>query len=105
MISIAILGFGVVGSGTAEVLSENRKLITEYRRRWSAMLDVKDNGFFATTPFFISFVDDPATLRHAKAQYLLGLLDLYAGDTTAASEKMKDSFSHNNDNLFALLYR
>ena len=30
MISIAILGFGVVGGGTAEVLSENRKLITEY---------------------------------------------------------------------------
>ncbi len=30
MISVAILGFGVVGSGTAEVLSENEKLITDY---------------------------------------------------------------------------
>ncbi len=30
MISIAILGFGVVGSGTAEVLSENEKLITKH---------------------------------------------------------------------------
>ncbi|MBE6553985.1 MAG: homoserine dehydrogenase [Ruminococcaceae bacterium] len=29
MIQIAILGFGVVGSGTAEVLTENKKLITE----------------------------------------------------------------------------
>ena len=29
MIQIAILGFGVVGSGTAEVLTENQKLIAE----------------------------------------------------------------------------
>ena len=27
--NIAILGFGVVGSGTAEVLTENQKLIAE----------------------------------------------------------------------------
>ena len=27
MISIALLGFGCVGSGTAEVLTENKKLI------------------------------------------------------------------------------
>ena len=27
MVNIAILGFGVVGSGTAEVLTENKKLI------------------------------------------------------------------------------
>lgn len=30
MIQIAILGFGVVGSGTAEVLTENKKLIAEH---------------------------------------------------------------------------
>lgn len=30
MIQIAILGFGVVGSGTAEVLTENRKLIAKH---------------------------------------------------------------------------
>ena len=29
MMQIAILGFGVVGSGTAEVLTENQKLIAE----------------------------------------------------------------------------
>ena len=31
MIQIAILGFGVVGSGTAEVLTENRALIAAAR--------------------------------------------------------------------------
>ena len=30
MIQIAILGFGVVGSGTAEVLTENKKLIAAH---------------------------------------------------------------------------
>ena len=41
MINIAILGFGVVGSGTAEVLTANKKSIEkrcgcEYRREtWS----------------------------------------------------------------------
>jgi len=83
----------------------SRKLITEYRRRWEAMNDIKDNGFFATTPFFISFVDDPAALRYAKSCYLTGLLDLYMGDEASAKAKMKDSFDFNNDNLFALLYR
>ena len=29
MIQIAIWGFGVVGSGTAEVIEENKKLLTE----------------------------------------------------------------------------
>ena len=29
MVKIAILGFGVVGSGTAEVLTENKKIIEE----------------------------------------------------------------------------
>ncbi|MBQ8310020.1 MAG: DUF5107 domain-containing protein [Clostridia bacterium] len=82
----------------------SRKLINEYRHRWGAMIDVKDNGFFATTPFFISFVDDAFALRRAKWAYLMGLLDLYVGDGESARRKMKDSFAMNNDNLFALLY-
>ena len=51
MINIAILGFGVVGSGTAEVLTENKALIEErlgceYNIR--AILDLRD---FPDSPF------------------------------------------------------
>ncbi len=51
MINIAILGFGVVGSGTAEVLTENKKLIEErlgceYSIRY--ILDLRD---FPESPF------------------------------------------------------
>ena len=51
MINIAILGFGVVGSGTAEVLTENKKIIEkkldcEYNIKY--ILDLRD---FPDSPF------------------------------------------------------
>ena len=51
MIQIAILGFGVVGSGTAEVLTENRAIIEErlgceYNIKY--ILDLRD---FPNSPF------------------------------------------------------
>ena len=51
MINIAILGFGVVGSGTAEVLTENKKIIEErlgceYNIKY--ILDLRD---FPNSPF------------------------------------------------------
>ena len=51
MISIALLGFGCVGSGTAEVLTENKKLIEsrlgcEYKIKY--ILDLRD---FPDSPF------------------------------------------------------
>ena len=51
MVKIAILGFGVVGSGTAEVLTENKKIIEErlgceYEIKY--ILDLRD---FPDSPF------------------------------------------------------
>ncbi|MBE6667030.1 MAG: homoserine dehydrogenase [Ruminococcaceae bacterium] len=66
MINIAILGFGVVGSGTAEVLTENKKIIEErlgceYNIKY--ILDLRD---FPDSPFsslithdFKDILDDP----------------------------------------------
>ncbi len=66
MIKIALLGFGVVGSGTAEVLTENKRLIEErlgceYEIRY--ILDLRD---FPESPFasvithnFNDIVNDP----------------------------------------------
>ncbi|MBQ9796741.1 MAG: DUF5107 domain-containing protein [Clostridia bacterium] len=82
----------------------SRKLITEYRRRWEAMIDVKDNGFFATTPFFMSFVDDPKKLRRARWLYLTGLCESYLGNREEAEARMRESYMLNNDQLIAKLY-
>ena len=67
------------------------------------MEGVKDNGFFATTPFFMSFVDKAENLRRAKFLYLTALLDRYDGKHDAADIKMAESYALNNDNLFALV--
>ncbi len=58
MISIALLGFGCVGSGTAEVLTENKKIIeerlgAEYRIKY--ILDLRD---FPDSPFGSLVVHD-----------------------------------------------
>ena len=58
MIKIAILGFGVVGSGTAEVLTENKKIIEErlgceYEIKY--ILDLRD---FPDSPFADLVVHD-----------------------------------------------
>jgi tetratricopeptide (TPR) repeat protein len=82
----------------------SRKLMTEYRRRWSTIKDVKDNGFFATTPFFMSFVDAPEQLRRARYLYLTGLCESYLGNTEEASARLMESFALNNDQLIATLY-
>lgn len=62
MISIALLGFGCVGSGTAEVLTENKKLIEsrlgcEYKIKY--ILDLRD---FPDSPFGDLVVHDFNTI-------------------------------------------
>lgn len=66
MISIALLGFGCVGSGTAEVLTENKKIIEErlgceYRIKY--ILDLRE---FPDSPFDELVVHDFNTILEDK---------------------------------------
>ena len=66
MISIALLGFGCVGSGTAEVLTENKKIIEErlgceYQIKY--ILDLRD---FPDSPFGNLVVHDFNTILNDK---------------------------------------
>ena len=66
MINIALLGFGVVGSGTAEVLSENKAIIEarlgcEYNIKY--ILDLRD---FPDSPFGNLIVHDINTILEDK---------------------------------------
>lgn len=81
-----------------------RSLITKYAREWERIKDVKDNGFFGTTPFFISFTDNPVKLRMAQYNYLTALSDAFQGKTEAAQKKLEASVKGNSENLFALLF-
>ena len=82
---------------------KGQHLITKYLRAWSEIDKVKDNGFFQTTPFFISFVDEPARLRKAHHLYLNALCHAYMG-TGKAEDMMEESLALNNDVLFATFF-
>lgn len=88
------LGDGVCG----------QQLITKYRREWDKIKQVKDNGYFATTPFFIPFVDAPEKLRRAQWLYLTGLCEAYRGNSERARAQFAESVQLNTDNMFALFY-
>lgn len=79
-------------------------LMTRYLREWRKMIDIKDNGFFETTPFFISFMDSPEKLRKAKYLYFMALCDDYAGNDAKAWENICESVRSNSENLFALFF-
>ena len=80
---------------------KSRNLMTDYMRRLKGMENVTDNGFFATTPFFMPFIESPDRLRRAKALYLKGLCESFLGNKSTADAMLKESFALNNDNLFA----
>ncbi|MBQ8290212.1 MAG: DUF5107 domain-containing protein [Clostridia bacterium] len=80
---------------------KSQALMTRYIRIWGGIENVKDNGFFATTPFFMPFIEEPERLRHAKALYLGGLIDRYLGNDAEADRKLCESYRSNSDNLFA----
>ena len=83
---------------------KSRAIVTEYTRKWGAIRDMKDTGFFATTPFFMPFIDQPGDLRRSRYLYFTGLLDLFRGEDSAAREKLRECYALNNDNVMALLY-
>ena len=80
---------------------KGQHLITKYLREWSKIKDIKDNGYFGTTPFFIPFVDEPQRLRKAQYLYLTGLCKDYMGENKKAKEFLKESVSLSNENMLA----
>ena len=91
----------------AEALGLQQKawnIMARAKRDWSFNLDRKGNGFFSTTPFFISFAQGPAIARRAYYQYLLGLVKLYEGDRERAKALFQESYAGNSDSLFCHYY-
>ena len=88
-------------------LGENLKgqqRITRYRREWSGIAKTVDNGFFSTTPFFISFMDDPRKMRMAQYEYLMSLCYAYMGDCDTAKCRLGKSLELQNENLAAISF-
>ena len=76
--------------------------MTRYLREWEKIRGGHSNGWYATTPFFLSFVDAPARLRRAQWLYLTALCEDYMGNDETANAKMQESAALNADNLYAV---
>ena len=81
-----------------------QRLITKYHREWKDIDKVIDNGFFGTTPFFISFTDNPKQLRRAQHCYLNALIADFTGDKEKAQANISESLTLNSENLPALTF-
>ena len=80
-----------------------QQIITKYYREWKKIKNVKDNGYFTTTPFFIPFMDEPAKLRNAQYLYLTGLCEAYM-QKNSAKETLAESVKLNNDNMSVVFW-
>ena len=81
-----------------------QRIMTVYRREWKNIDKVKDNGFFGTTPFFISFTDDPQKLRRAQHCYLNALVCDFMGEKEKAQAFLSESIALQSENLPALTF-
>lgn len=82
-----------------------RAIMDKFFQAWSRELQVEDAGYFATTPFFISYCDDPAQMRTAQFRYLIALARTYAGDYEEAYSDLCLSCELDPSSLYATLER
>ena len=63
----------------------------------------RDAGYYKTTPFFISYMEDAQTLRRAGCDWQSAMACWAAGDTQTAAELAALSLMGEPSNLYALL--
>ena len=66
-------------------------LINYKLQDWKEGMKTVDAGYFATTPFFISFCDRAVQQRSAYYSYLLALAYRYTGDTKLAQKYIEQA--------------
>jgi tetratricopeptide (TPR) repeat protein len=82
-----------------------RAVMDQQFKLWNRALQIEDPGYFATTPFFISYCDDAKTARTAQFTYLIGLAGKYAGESEQAYADLSRSTELDPSSLYAFLER
>jgi tetratricopeptide (TPR) repeat protein len=70
---------------------------------WTAALAQRDAGHFRTTPFFISYIDDPRQARAAQFRHLTGLARAALGDSAGALADFRASVAADPSRLYPWL--
>lgn len=82
---------------------KGQALINKFLHKWQNECRKENNGYFKTTPFFISYCEDPISARTAHYSYLIGLANLYLNNTNYAEENLRTSLRLEPDNLYCRL--
>ena len=92
MINVAILGFGTVGSGVADVLSMNRELIRQRAGKEVALKYVLDVRDFPDSPYKNCFVKDFSVIENDPD---VNIVVATIGGATVALDVTRESGSYN----------
>jgi tetratricopeptide (TPR) repeat protein len=79
---------------------KGRALMDGCLKKWTKDRNVIDPGYFATTPFFVSYCDGAKEMREAYFSYLLGFVRRFAGENSKEHELFKKSVSLEPYNLW-----
>ncbi|MGE9289505.1 MAG: tetratricopeptide repeat protein, partial [Puniceicoccales bacterium] len=67
------------------------RILRDCLRRWNQALREESGGFFTTTPFFISYIDQEQQARTGHFKYLTAKAKLALGDVKGAMEDLRTS--------------
>lgn len=77
-----------------------RALIDNYQKKWNEAIKKEDAGYFGTTPFFISYCDNPKMARKAYYSYLLGFAYRFMKMPEKSREMFKNAADCDKANLW-----
>lgn len=80
-----------------------QELTAAHTRAYEAAREIKDAGYFKTTPFFISYQEPAETLRKAACDWQLAMAHWAAGDAEKAGKLAAASLKGEPTNLYARL--
>ena len=80
-----------------------RQALQTAETRWQQALRQPDAGYFKATPFFISYMEQPQSLRRGLYWYLIGFAQAVRGDPDAARNSWQESQAADPGLLFCRL--
>ena len=78
-----------------------KELIAAHLRRQQAAAQAVDAGYYKTTPFFISYMEDASSQRRAACLWQTAMAYFAAGDTKKAAACAAESLELDPNNLYA----
>ncbi|MBR3874126.1 MAG: DUF5107 domain-containing protein [Clostridia bacterium] len=78
-----------------------QEMVAEHLRKQQKAASARDAGYYKTTPFFISFMEDAKTLRKAGCSWQSAMAHWAAGDKAKAAELAVQSLRGEPANLYA----